>query len=56
VLSLADEVIVLDDGVVVSHGTPEQVRHDPAVIAAYLGDTATTTEQPEKVTARKEAP
>jgi branched-chain amino acid transport system permease protein len=37
VLSLADEVIVLDDGVVISSGTPDHVRHDPAVIAAYLG-------------------
>ncbi|WP_369369806.1 ATP-binding cassette domain-containing protein [Promicromonospora sp. Populi] len=66
VLSLADEVIVLDDGVVVSHGTPEHVRHDPAVIAAYLGDTATTepastdtvapeAAAPEKVTIKKEA-
>lgn len=38
VLSLADEVIVLDDGVLISRGTPDHVRHDPAVMAAYLGD------------------
>ncbi|WP_137843333.1 branched-chain amino acid ABC transporter ATP-binding protein/permease [Microbacterium sp. 2FI] len=38
VLSLADEVIVLDDGALICRGTPDHVRHDPAVIAAYLGD------------------
>jgi branched-chain amino acid transport system permease protein len=37
VMSLADHVAVLDDGVLIAYGDPESVRNDPAVVVAYLG-------------------
>jgi branched-chain amino acid transport system ATP-binding protein len=37
VLSISDYVVVLEFGKVISHGTPDEVRRDPAVIGAYLG-------------------
>lgn len=38
VMDIADEIVVLDFGMKIGEGTPDQVRNNPKVIDAYLGE------------------
>jgi branched-chain amino acid transport system ATP-binding protein len=37
VMKISDEIFVLDHGVVISSGKPEEIKKDPKVLEAYLG-------------------
>jgi branched-chain amino acid transport system ATP-binding protein len=42
VMGVSDHVVVLNGGQRIAAGTPEEVRHNPLVLEAYLGRMSAT--------------
>ena len=40
VLEICDQLVVIEFGKVIGRGTPDEIRRNPDVVAAYLGSSA----------------
>ena len=38
VMNICERIVVIDYGEIIAHGGPDEISHDPKVIAAYLGE------------------
>jgi branched-chain amino acid transport system ATP-binding protein len=48
IAQVSDRIVVLDQGIKISEGTPEKIKSDPKVIEAYLGTSATIAPKKDK--------
>jgi branched-chain amino acid transport system ATP-binding protein len=53
VLNVCDYIYVLDFGRIIAHGNPAEIRSNPAVISAYLGESAGELQAQEGAAARR---